>query len=628
MRFRRAGARAPLAALAVVAIVFGACSGTTATPAPTTAPSAAPTTAPSAAPTTAPTTAPSSAAPSSAAPSVAPSSAAPSVAPSSAAPSPNASAGGGGTIVGVWTGPCCNGVDFLTPWDGGGDAHWLDKIYGRLTTFLVKDVAAQQGGDPQGGTYGDLTGDLAESWEISSDQLTWTFHLRKGVTWHDGVPFTANDVVFSANLCLNPKLSMKPCQYGTPWYTVVGAADVQAGKATEISGLKVVDDNTFTATFTKPNALFPVTISEFFILPQHALKDIPPDQMKTSDYWKTKQIGTGPFMWSKYTPGQSIELLPFPNYWRGAPKADKLIRREFQDTAAALLAFDNGEVDFTYLTADAVEHEKSNANAVVLPGASGVDNVIEYNPNRHPEFKNVKFRQALMYAIDVPSIIQNIYGVAAPTQVPCLYSLAHLTGSTPVYPYDPAKAKSLLQESGVDVAKLGEINMITYYRDQLSGNVMTAILKNWADNLGIKTGKAIQLDDTAYSNAAKVGDFDVEFVGAANGPTGDRGYNYFHTSAGFPGPNGFGGGKDGTYFYSNPDLDKLLDQARSEFDPAKQDALYQQACQIQHDDLPWLFLWVSTRFHVASKSLQNFILIPAAGGGSYYDQAELWSKQP
>ena len=170
--------------------------------------------------------------------------------------------------------------------------------------------------------------------------------------------------------------------------------------------------------------------------------------------------------------------------------------------------------------------------------------------------------------------------------------------------------------------------MITYYKDQLSSNVMTAILKNWSDNLGIKTGKAIALDDQAYSLAGKTGDYDVEFVGAANGPTGDRATNYFTTKAGYPGPNGFGGGKDGTYFYSNPALDKLQDQALGEFDPAKQDALYQQSCQIQHDDLPWLFLWVSTRFHVASKSLQNLILIPAAGGGSYYDQAELWTKTP
>ena len=97
----------------------------------------------------------------------------------------------------------------------------------------VKDVAAQVGGDPQGGTYGDLTGDLAESWEISSDNLTWTFHLRKGVTWHDGEPFTANDVKFSFELCLNPKNTMAPCQYGTPLYNIVGAQDIKDGKATE-----------------------------------------------------------------------------------------------------------------------------------------------------------------------------------------------------------------------------------------------------------------------------------------------------------------------------------------------------------------------------------------------------------
>ena len=196
------------------------------------------------------------------------------------------------------------------------------------------------------------------------------------------------------------------------------------------------------------------------------------------------------------------------------------------------------------------------------------------------------------------------------------------------YEYDPAKAKQLLTESGVDVNKLGTINLSTYYRDQLSGNVMAAILKNWADNLGIKAGKVEQLDDAAYAKSANNGEYDVQFVGAANGPTGNRAFNYFHSSTAYPaGSNGFKG-TGGAYFYNNPALDKLLETGPTQFDQAAQDATYGQACQIMHDDLPWLYLWQSVRFHVASKSLQNFILIPAAGGGSYYDQAELWAKQP
>jgi ABC-type transport system substrate-binding protein len=154
---------------------------------------------------------------------------------------------------------------------------------------------------------------------------------------------------------------------------------------------------------------------------------------------------------------------------------------------------------------------------------------------------------------------------------------------------------------------------------------MTAILKNWADNLGIKTGNVVALDDAAYQVASKAGDYDVMYVGAANGPTGDRGFLYLHSSTAYPaGGNGAFPGDA----YINPAFDKIVEAARSEFDTAKQDALYQQACKIMHDDLPVIYLWQSVRYHVASPKLQNLILIPAAGGGSYYDAAELWTKAP
>ena len=117
------------------------------------------------------------------------------------------------------------------------------------------------------------------------------------------------------------------------------------------------------------------------------------------------------------------------------------------------------------------------------------------------------------------------------------------------------------------------------------------------------------------------GNSDISFWGAANGPTGDRGYNYFHSSAAYPtGSNGVKG-----YSYNNPEVDKLLEDARVEFDQAKQDAIYQQVCQITKDTLPNLYLWQSVRFHVVSKKAQNVVVIPAAGGGSYYDAAELWT---
>ena len=552
-------------------------------------------------------------------------------APSASAPPPSASVAPsesgsgspatGGTLVGAWVGPCCNGNDWITPMDPGGDAHWFDKIYGRLTTFEVLDPAKQAADfDANSGVYGKLTGDLAESWEISDDKLTWTFHLRKGVTWHDGEPFTADDVKFTIELCYNPKNTMKPCYYVTTLDTAVGVDDYKNGKATEITGVKVVDPNTISFTFTQPNSLVPTTISELFILPKHTVGKIPPEQMKEADYWKTSQIGTGPFKWSTYTPGQSTELVAFDNYWRGKPKLDKIIRRHFKDPAAALIAFDAGEIQFTYLTADEVQRERDNPNAVVLPGNSGVDNGISANRKNHPEFAKKEVRQALLYAIDRQSIVQNIYSGAA-NIVPCLYGLPNLTGSVQPVPYDPAKAKSLVEGAGVDLSKLGEVPFDTYYNDPLSANVMTAIADNWKTNLGL-TVKALPLENVAWQKYYyKDGKSALSFWGAANGPTGDRGYDYFHSKRAYP----LGGNGVANDHYSNPQVDKLLEDARVEFDQAKQDQIYQQVCQLTQDDPPNLYLWQSVRFHVVSKKVHNFIAIPAAGGGSYYDAAELWT---
>jgi peptide/nickel transport system substrate-binding protein len=151
---------------------------------------------------------------------------------------------------------------------------------------------------------------------------------------------------------------------------------------------------------------------------------------------------------------------------------------------------------------------------------------------------------------------------------------------------------------------------------------MTAIQTNWADNVGFKV-RLEPMDPTAWTNQYyKDAAFDLSFAGAANGPTGNRAHQYFHSASAYPtGNNGYTG-----YHYSNPALDEILDKASAEFDQDAQDALYQQACQILADDLPWLFLWQSIRYHVVSDKMHNVILIPAAGGGSYYDAVETWTK--
>ena len=527
-------------------------------------------------------------------------------------------------IIAALVGPCCNGNDWVTPMDGGGDAHWWNKIYSRLTTFEVLDPIKQAADfDSNSGVYGKLTGDLAESWGASSDNKTWTFNLRKGLTWHDGEPFTAKDIKFTVELCFNPKNSMQPCSYVAAVGGVEGVDAYKEGKATEITGVKVVDDNTIAFTFINANSLFPTSISELFILPEHTVGKIAPEGMKEAEYWKTSQIGTGPFKWVKWTAGESTELAAFDNYWRGRPKLDKFIRRHFEDPASALIAFDAGEIDLTYITADEVDRERENPNAIVLPGNSGVDNFMQFNDRKFPEFKKKEVRQAIMYAIDRQGIIDNVYGGAA-SMVSCLYGLPNLNAGVEPYPYDPAKAKELLKAAGVDLSKLPEMQFSTYYSDPLSLNVMTAIAQNLKDNLGLKL-KPLQMTDGAAWTKQYYKDDKAEatFAGAANGPTGDRGYNYFHSSAAYPVG---GNGTSGT-FYNNAEVDQALTDARTEFDTAKQDKLYQKVCQITKDELPNYYVWQTVRFHVLSAKVKDAIVIPAAGGGSYYDAVELWTVE-
>ena len=147
----------------------------------------------------------------------------------------------------------------------------------------------------------------------------------------------------------------------------------------------VVDDLTLEITTSEPNALIPDLLSEIFLLPEHALGAIPAADRGTSDYWRTQQIGTGPFTWANYSPGQSIELSRFEDYWRGAPQLDGIIRRQFDNVASALLAFEAGELDMTYVTADEVARLEDNGVGTVLPGPSGVDNVIQFNASKYPE---------------------------------------------------------------------------------------------------------------------------------------------------------------------------------------------------------------------------------------------------
>ena len=502
----------------------------------------------------------------------------------------------GGTLTGAWVGPCCNPVDFLNPMSAGGGYHWFNKIFSHLVTYNIE--------------YSEILPDLAESWSISDDSLVWTLNLRPGVTWHDGSPFTASDVIFSIELCVNADTT---CWQAAPLSVIAGATDFIDGNADSISGLEAVDDLTLNITTDGPSAAMLDVLAETWILHEASMADIPSDQVNDSDYWSSP-IGTGPFMFSNYVEGQFIEADRFDDYWRGAPKLAKLIRREFKDPATALLALEAGEIQHTYLTGDELARMSQNPDFTIFPGPSGVDNAITLNPDAHEAFANPKFRQAILTAIDRASIIESLYGGAA-QPVNCLYgNPVYVPDDVAAkYAYDPEQAKALLDEAGIDPSTLPPLVMDTYYNDQLSLDVMTVMQQNLAD-IGI-TLELQPLDGASWS--ARYYDdraSQVSFLGGANGADPNRAYAYHYSES--PGNH---------YGHNSPELDALLDAGRQEMDPAARALIYQDACRSMSEDLPWIYLWETTRYGITSNTVSNFAYTPAAGGGSYYDQAELWS---
>ena len=458
---------------------------------------------------------------------------------------------------------------------------WLEKYYSKLVLYNVELT--------------EIQGELAESWEVSDDGLQYTLQLREGVTWHDGEPFTSADVAFTIDLAKNPD-----------------SASWIGEKFTGVSEVQTPDDLTAVLVLEEPNAAILDALTFLAMLPEHALGDMAPAELATSDWWRTNPIGTGPFMWSEYQEGQYVELAAYDDYWRGRPNIDRLVNRFFPEAGSAVLALRSGEIQFTYLTADEAAEMEGEPEMTVIAGPSLVANVITWNLTLET-YADPRVRQAWMYAIDEDAIVEQLFGSA--TNIPCIFSgEQYIPEGLNNYDYDPDMARQLLEEAGW--SQDGPIEFFTYYDDQLSNDVMLAIQQYLAD-VGVEVEIRVMDVPSFGERVNTTTDWDVFYGGAGNGPDPDINRPYFDSSA-FP-PNGVNRAR-----YENPEIDELFGQARQEADPDARAAIYQDICTVLNEEVPWGFLWVSDRFGAVTNDVENFVWTPAPGGGRYYDAAHEW----
>jgi oligopeptide transport system substrate-binding protein len=441
----------------------------------------------------------------------------------------------------------------------------------------------------------NLTPELAENWDVSPDGTVYTFHLRTNAKFHDGRPVTAQDVIYSWERAALPATASDTVL--TYLGDIVGVADVNAGKADHISGLKALDDHTLQVTIDAPKVyfLYKLTMPVAFVLDQK--------NVESGSEWYRTPNGTGPY---KLTRWDSFKLMIYqanPDFYLGEPSIPQIVVEIY--TGVGIRLYETGDIDITDVSSSDVQTVLDPTNplhADLHTDVSLCTNYVTFDVTQ-PPFDDVKVRQAFTMAFDRQKfidVVNNGVGVLAkglyPPALPG-YNL-DLQG----LPYDPARARQLLAES-----KYGGpqgLPPIIYTSAGIGENTspdVSAMAQMWEQNLGVKI-TIENLDPNNYYDLLYAGQHGQLFSGG--------------WCADYPDPQNFAdvlfhtGAQQNTGHYSNPQVDALLDQASVEKDVSQRIQLYQQAEQILVQDAAALFTMHDVSYVLVKPYVKGYVLTP------------------
>ncbi len=269
---------------------------------------------------------------------------------------------------------------------------------------------------------------LAESWDVSEDGMEYTFHLRENVRWHDGAAFTADDVKFTF-------------EYEQTFVPVYGGA-MERGVVEDVV---VIDDSTVKFVLNQPISTFLYKLYNFKIIPEHIYGDVD-DPLSFLE--PEAVTGTGPYKLAEYNPEQgTYKFVANEDFWGPAPAIQTL---EFIPVSEELVAFEQGELDFTMVTPDTLDRVSSDPDIRIEQQPAFWGYEMYFNMNKRPELADSTIRQAFAYAIDRDELVEKIARGAGRPGVMGSLPQDHIwynAGQT-VYEYDTAKAEELLEGAG------------------------------------------------------------------------------------------------------------------------------------------------------------------------------------
>ncbi|MGL4252796.1 MAG: glutathione ABC transporter substrate-binding protein [Fusobacteriaceae bacterium] len=416
---------------------------------------------------------------------------------------------------------------------------------------------------------------LAEKWE-QPDPRTTVFHLRKGVKFHNGEELKASDVKFTLDRMM--------------------ASPTVAHIAGSLEKVEVVDDYTVKLITKQPfgpllNHLAHTAAS---ILNEKAVKE-------GGDAYGQKPVGTGPYMINTWQAGDSITLKANPDYYKGASPIPTVVFRNIPEGTNRTIGLETQEIDIAYDIEPMDKKRVADDQDLTLIEEPSLSMAyLGFNTNKKP-FDDKRVRQAIAYGIDVQPIIDTVYqGAGTPANSPIGPLVFGYSKDAKGYPHDMAKAKELMKESGHE----NGFDFKIWTNDSPARRDIATIVQDQLKPLGVNV--AIEtLEWGAYLDGTARGDHDMFILGWVS-VTGDADYGLyalFHSSA--------KGGAGNRSFYSNPEVDALLDQARGSTDNNERVGLYDKAQKMIQEDLPIITLAYTTQNVGVQKNVMNFKMNPA-----------------
>ena len=437
---------------------------------------------------------------------------------------------------------------------------------------------------------GNLRPDLAENYDISDDKTTYTFHLKKNVTWHDGTPFTAQDVLFTINVISDPA-------YKSPL-----RSDWQ-GISTNL-----IDDYTIEFKIESPYAGF-LNNLVFGILPKHIWESVQPENFHLAKM-NMEPIGTGPYKYSPPIQRDSknniltYKLISNPTYFEGKPYISKITFNFYGDEDSALNAYNQKEImGISNLSSQKISAIKTmrstNIHQFNIPRYFSVF----FNQTKSVPLANDEVREALAYATDRKEIIEKVlYGSGDPVYSSFLPGMVGFSDDINKREFDLGKANDILEQKGWKKGDDGiraknnvqlKINLVTTDWEELS--LTAQILKSQWEKAGMKVDVNTYSISDIQQNYIRPREYEALLFGQVSGGDPDP-YSFWHSSQKKdPGLN--------LSLFGTSDTDKLIEEGRIEFSRDKRAEIYVDFQKKLQDEIPAIFLYSPKYIYPLSKSI-------------------------